>query len=53
MIQITMNNGIYDEWKPEQFTDYMYDGKCFIIIKGGQWVGIYNMDSVRRIVVDR
>ncbi len=53
MIQITMNSGIYDEWKPEQYTDYMYDGKCFIIIKGEQWVGIYNMDSVRRIVIDK
>ena len=36
MIQITMNNGIFDEWKREQYTDYMYDGKCFIIIKGEQ-----------------
>jgi len=53
MIQITMNNGCYDEWKSEQYTDYMYDGKCFIIIKGEQWVGIYNMGSVRRIVVNQ
>jgi len=53
MIQITMNNGCYDEWKQDQYTDYMYDCKCFIIIKDEQWVGIYNMDSVRRIVVDR
>lgn len=36
MIRITMNNGIFDEWKPEQYTDYIYDGKCFIIIKGEQ-----------------
>ncbi len=53
MIQITMMNGIYDEWKREQYTDYMYDGRCFIIIKGEPWVGIYTIDSVRRIVVDR
>ena len=53
MIQITMMNGCFDEWKPEQYTDYMYDGKCFIIIKGDQLVGIYNMDSIRRIVVDK
>lgn len=53
MIQITMMNGIYDEWKPEQYTDYMYDGRCFIIMRGEQWVGIYNMDAVRRIVVDK
>ncbi len=33
MIQITMTDGTCDEWKPEQYTDYMYDGRCFIIIK--------------------
>ncbi len=53
MIQITMMNGVYDEWKPEQYTDYMYDGKCFIIIKEKQWVGIYNMDAVRKIAIDK
>lgn len=53
MIQITLNNGVCDEWKKEQYTDYMYDGKCFIIIKDGLWIGFYNMDSVRKIVIDR
>ena len=37
----------------EQWTDYKYDGKCFIIIKGEQWVGIYNMDSVVSIIVKK
>ena len=53
MIQITQMNGPYNEWKPEQYTDYLYDGKCFIIMRGEQWVGIYNMDAIRRIVIDR
>ncbi len=58
MIQITMmdgihNDGAYDEWKPGQYTDYMYDGKCFIIMRDGQWVGVYNMDSVRRILIGK
>lgn len=53
MIQITQMNGAYNEWKPEQYTDYMYDGKCFIIMRGEQWVGIYNMDAVRSIVIDQ
>ena len=53
MIQITLNNGVCDEWKKEQYTDYMYDGKCFIIIKDGYWIGFYNMDSVRKIIIDR
>lgn len=53
MIQITMANGCYDEWKPEQYTDCMYDGKCSIVMRGEQGVVIYNMDSVRKIVVDK
>ena len=50
MIKITMNN--YQEviWEKEEFTDYRYDGKCFIIINGEKWVGIYNMDSVISVV---
>ncbi len=53
MIQITMKNGIYEEWNPNQYTDYMYDGKCFIIINGEKWVGIYNIDATMRIVIDK
>ena len=53
MIQITQMNGTYNEWKPEQYTDYMYDGKCFINKKEEKWVGIYNMDAVRSVVIDQ
>ena len=52
MIKITMANGSYIEWNKEQYTDYMYDGKVFVVIKGSQWVGIYNIDYVREIRVD-
>ena len=52
MIQITMMNGVYDEWKPEQYTDYMYDGKCFIIIKEKQWqASIIWMPSGRLLLI--
>lgn len=53
MIHITMNNGLYNEWKAEQYTDYVYDGKCFIIMRGEQWVGIYNINSIQSIVIDK
>lgn len=53
MIQITLRNGSYIEWNKDQYTDYMYDGKCFIIIRGSQWIGIYNMDCVSNIVIDK
>ncbi len=53
MIKIVFKNGCIAKWKKEQWTDYKYDGKCFIIIKGEQWVGIYNMDSVVSIIVKK
>jgi hypothetical protein len=52
MLQITMTNGTYICWNKEQYTDYLYDGKVFVVIKGSQWVGIYNIDHVREIRVD-
>ena len=53
MIKSVFKNGCIARWKKEQWTDYKYDGKCFIIIKGEQWVGIYNMDSVVSIIVKK
>lgn len=53
MIQITFNNGAFISWNKDQYTDYMYDGKCFIIIKESQWVGIYNMSAIRSVEVDK
>lgn len=53
MLNITLSNGSFIQWNKDQFTDYMYDGKCFIVIKGSQWVGIYNMNFVRSVEVDR
>ena len=50
MIKITMRNSQEVVWEKEEYTDYMYDGKCFIIINGDKWVGIYNMDSVISLI---
>lgn len=51
MIKIVFKNGCICKWKRKEYTDYKYDGKCFIIIKNEQWVGIYNMDSIVSIIV--
>ena len=51
MIKITFKNGSIAKWKKKQWTDYKYDGKCFIVINSGHWVGIYNMDSIISVVI--
>lgn len=52
MIQITMVGGNYICWEKEQYTDYIYDGKVFVVIKGSKWIGIYNIDQVKEIRID-
>lgn len=46
MLRIVFKNGEVIVYQPDQYTDYSYDSKCFIVIKGRQWIGIYNMDGV-------
>ena len=53
MIQITLTNGSYICWDKDQYTDYLYDGKVFAVIRGSQWVGIYNIDRVQEIRIDK
>ena len=45
-IVIVLTNGKTVEWESEEYTDYIYDGKCFIVVHGCEWVGIYNIDHV-------
>lgn len=51
MIKITFKNGNVCTWGKPQYTDYKYDGKCFIIIKDEQWVGVYNIDSIISVAI--
>lgn len=51
MIKITLTNSDEIKWTKEEYTDYKYDGKCFIIIKDNQWVGIYNINSIVSITI--
>lgn len=51
MLKITMNNSQEVKWQKEEYDNYMYDGKFFIIIKNGEWIGFYNLNAVVSIVV--
>lgn len=52
MIKIVLRNGNVVTWDEKSYTDYKYDGKFFIIIRDGQWVGFYNLDCVLSIEID-
>lgn len=51
MIRIYFKNGNIDKFKRKEYTDYKYDGRCFIVIKNKQYVGIYNIDDITAITV--
>ena len=53
MIEIKFKSGHHNivTWSKDNYTDYKYDGRCFIVIKNDQWIGIYNMDSIISIIV--
>ena len=49
MIEIVFKNGDMANYKPEDYTDYKYDGKYFIVIYERQWIGVYNLDCIEYI----
>ncbi len=53
MIEIVFKNGDFETWGENEYTDYKYDGKCFIIIKDGKWVGFYNIDTITYVTINR
>lgn len=52
-IEVTMKDGQSSIWEADkdEWDDYAYDGKVFIIKKNGSWNGIYNMDCVLSVIV--
>lgn len=53
IITIVFKNGDMVHYLPEEYTDYRYDGKYFIVIRDKQWIGFYNLDCVEYIEVGR
>lgn len=49
MLNIVFKNGEVITYTPDVYTDYSYDGRCFIVINHKQWIGIYNMDCISTI----
>lgn len=44
-LQISLKRGEYITYQSSSYTDYMVTGGLFVVIKGSQWIGIYNLDS--------
>lgn len=53
MIEIVFQNGNFVSYKPSDYTDYKYDRKYFIVIYEKQWIGLYNLDCIEYINIER
>ncbi len=53
VIEIVFKSGDMVHYQPEEYTDYRYDGKYFIVIRDKQWIGFYNLDCVEYIEVGK
>lgn len=51
MITIIFKNGRMETWDKGAYTDYIYDKKCFIVIRNEKWIGIYNINQTESIVI--
>lgn len=51
MIKVVLNNGTVHTWGDNEYDDYRYDGKVFIVVEANRWIGIYNMDYIISVVV--
>ncbi len=53
IISVALKTGMTACWESalDEWDDYCYDGTAFVIKKNGEYVGIYNMDSVISVVV--
>ena len=52
MIKIAKSDGDVVTWKDEDYTGYRYDSKFFIVVRGDQDIGFYNMNHVVSISIN-
>ena len=52
MIEIVFQNGDIASYKPDEYTDYKYDGKYFIVMNDKMWIGFYNLAVIEYITIE-
>lgn len=52
-ITIVFNNGHMITYTGDEYTEYKYDGKIFVVIRDTQWIGLFNIDAVEYITVGK
>lgn len=50
MLRIVLKDGSIREYKGESFTDYDWKPDVFVVIKGNQWIAMFNWSEVREVL---
>lgn len=50
MLTIVMVDGQVDAWEKDEYTDYCVQHGLFVVLNDKQWVGIYNISSIKKVV---
>lgn len=50
-IKIYLLNGEKDEWADSEYDDYQITGNFFVVMRKYDWVGIYPLDNIYKIIV--
>lgn len=45
-LKIKLTDGRTLQWGPDDYTEYDFRGRFFVVIKDDQWVGMYATDQV-------
>lgn len=53
MIKILLTNGETRKWSKGEFTEYDIKGRFFVVIDNEQWVGMYALDSIVSVEVEK
>lgn len=48
-LEIEFKDGAIERYPQDYYTDYEYRNSVFVIKKNNQWIGIYDMGSIRAI----
>ena len=53
MLKIMLTNGDVRKWTEKEYTDYDIKGRFFVVLFNEQWVGMYALDHIISVDVDR
>ena len=53
LIEIVLKDGSCITYEGNEYTDYQYDRKFFIILYEKQWIGLFNLDEIKYVMIER